>query len=259
MDTSIFAIDQPTILIIEDEPLVAKGLIKELGELLPQSKFLPVIGSVKMALDWFGSNPSPDLIFCDTQLSDGISFEIFERHKPRCPVIFTTAYDQYALRAFEVSSVDYLLKPIGKDDLVQALEKIRQFKGMLSTHGVADLAKNAMSKPDFCQRFLVRRNQSLIPIDQGKVGCFQKKELIYLWTSNGEKYLTDYQSLDDLEKSLNPGQFFRANRQFIIRIDSIKLIKNNHKGMELSLICGVNVDVSKEKRPLFKRWLMEGY
>jgi DNA-binding LytR/AlgR family response regulator len=116
-----------------------------------------------------------------------------------------------------------------------------------------------MSKPDFCQRFLVRRNQSLIPIDQGKVGCFQKKELIYLWTSNGEKYLTDYQSLDDLEKSLNPGQFFRANRQFIIRIDSIKLIKNNHKGMELSLICGVNVDVSKEKRPLFKRWLMEGY
>ncbi|MCE7057428.1 LytTR family DNA-binding domain-containing protein [Algoriphagus sp. AGSA1] len=248
----------PKILIIEDESLVANGLIKNIRELIPEARIYPILTSVKKALHWFDKNEVPDLIFSDVQLSDGISFDIFEQYEPACPVIFTTAYDQYALKAFEVNSVDFLLKPIGKDDLRKSLEKLKKRWESYRLPNLNASLRQSVQGQLYLERFLVQHNQGFMPVIQDEVGCFQKDELIFTWKRDGKRYLTDFNSIDELESKLNPALFFRANRQFIIRVDNIMHIKSTHKGIKVQLHVPQQfiLDVSREKAQIFKKWLL---
>ncbi|MBK6266098.1 response regulator transcription factor [Marivirga sp. S37H4] len=249
------------ILIIEDESLNAKTLVKLLNELLPEAFIHPVLMSVKKAKQWFATNPPPELIFADIQLSDGISFEIFEEFPPKCPVIFTTAYDQYALKAFEVHSIDYLLKPIAKPELEKALDKFQQRMTVFPHQELADLVRKMnASQPHYKERFLVNLKNASVLVMAREIAYFCKEELIFVYKTNGERFLTDFHTMDELEQLLNPAQFFRANRQFIIHLQSVDKIKNTYKGLTVFLKHpnAISIDMSREKVTTFKNWLTAG-
>jgi len=187
------------ILIIEDEPLVAKDLQNQLLKLVPHSHILAVISSVERAINWFKDNAMPDLILSDIQLSDGISFDIFEKLHLQCPIIFTTAYDEYAIRAFKLNSIDYLLKPIDQKELAAALDKYQalsnknvlndQLRTLINSWG--DQAKK------YKERFLAVQRNTLVPITQSEIAFFHKEELIYLHTMNNEKFISEHQTMDE--------------------------------------------------------------
>lgn len=252
-----FNTEHPRILILEDEPLVADGLKKHILHLIPAAEFLAVLSSVKTALTWFQKGEVPDVIFADIQLSDGISFEIFKQFEPVCPVIFTTAFDQYAIRAFEVNSVDFLLKPIEKVELRKALEKLRKRRESFVLPDFRQAIQKLTTGKIYLERLLVNHQNSLIPIGIDEISAFQKDELIFLIQRDGKRFITDFQTLEELENRLDPTLFFRANRQTLIRMDEIKLIKTSYKGLVISLKNPQlsTVEISKERSPAFKRWL----
>lgn len=248
------------ILILEDEPLVADGLKKHILELLPQAELLAILPSVKKALDWFEKDQEVDIIFSDIQLADGISFDLFKRYEPKCPVIFTTAFDQYAIRAFEVNSVDFLLKPIEKKELQNALEKLRKRRESFAIPELRRALERVKSGKVYLERLLVTVHNSLVPIAIADVSGFVKEELIFLISREGKRYITDFQTMEELESKLDPAVFFRANRQTIIRIDEVKQIKPTYKGLEVSLKNPLlqSVEISRERSPQFKRWMLGG-
>ncbi|WP_111671044.1 LytR/AlgR family response regulator transcription factor [Algoriphagus litoralis] len=256
-----FQIDRPKILILEDEPLVADGLCKHIRDLIPDAEIVEVLPSVKRAISWFEKSAAPDLIFADIQLADGISFDVFKRFEPSCPVIFTTAFDQYAIRAFEVNSVDFLLKPIEKTELKIAFEKLRKRREVFGLPDFRNALERLNSGKIYLERLLVSHQNSLIPVGIDEISGFHKAELIFLIHRDGRRFITDFQTMEDLETKLDPAIFFRANRQFIIRIDEIKQIKTTHKGLEVHLKTSQisAVEVSRERSPLFKRWLLGGH
>ncbi len=247
------------ILIIEDEPLVAKDLQNRLAILSPDADVLAVISSVERARKWFSENSMPDLVLSDIQLSDGISFDIFEKLHLQCPIIFTTAYDEYAIRAFKLNSIDYLLKPIDPKELDAAIEK---YKSLNSKNVVNDQLKTLLENwgnntKKFKERFLAVQRNTLVPITQNEVAFFHKEELIYVHTMNNEKFISENQTMDEVESVLNPEVFFRVNRQFIIHIQSAGRIKTTHKGLTVQLKSPFNteIDISREKAVAFKNWL----
>lgn len=250
--------DRVRIVILEDEPLVADGLHKHLADLLPGLEVLAILPSVKKASDWFEKGLEVDLIFSDIQLADGISFDLFKRVEPRCPVIFTTAFDQYAIRAFEVNSVDYLLKPIEKKELVAALEKLKVRRESFVLPELRLALDRVRSGKTYLERLLVNVQNSLVPVTIAEVSGFVKEELIFLINRDGKRLITDFQSMEELEGKLDPGVFFRANRQTIVRIDEVKQIKTTYKGLEVHLKNpSLNkVEISKERSPQFKRWML---
>jgi two-component system, LytTR family, response regulator len=247
------------ILIIEDEPLVAQDLKNLIAKAEPEAKILDTITSVEAARGWFDGNNLPDLILSDIQLSDGISFEIFETLHIHCPIIFTTAYDEYAIRAFKLNSIDYLLKPVDATELRAALIKYKslttetilgeQLKSLMSTWG------NQSRK--YKERFLTVHRNTLIPVMQNEIAFFHKEELIYLHTLSNEKYITEHHTLDEIESLLSPDIFFRVNRQYIVHIQSVAKIKTTHKGLTLQLKPPINLelDISREKAVAFKKWI----
>jgi len=247
------------ILIIEDEPLVAQDLKNLIAKAEPEAKILDTITSVEAARGWFDGNNLPDLILSDIQLSDGISFEIFETLHIHCPIIFTTAYDEYAIRAFKLNSIDYLLKPVDATELRAALIKYKslttetilgeQLKSLMSTWG------NQSRK--YKERFLTVHRNTLIPVMQNEIAFFHKEELIYLHTLSNEKYITEHHTLDEIESLLSPDVFFRVNRQYIVHIQSVAKIKTTHKGLTLQLKPPINLelDISREKAVAFKKWI----
>ena len=249
----------PTILIIEDEPLVAQDLKNLITKAEPEAKILDTITSVEAARGWFDGNNLPDLILSDIQLSDGISFEIFETLHIHCPIIFTTAYDEYAIRAFKLNSIDYLLKPVDEAELRAALTKYKslttetilgeQLKSLMSTWG------NQSRK--YKERFLTVHRNTLIPVMQNEIAFFHKEELIYLRTLSNEKYITEHHTLDEIESLLSPEIFFRVNRQYILHIQSVAKIKTTHKGLTVQLKPPINIelDISREKAVAFKKWI----
>lgn len=247
------------ILIIEDEPLVAKDLQNQLATLVPDSNTFAVISSVERARKWFSENVMPDLVLSDIQLSDGISFDIFEKLHLQCPIIFTTAYDEYAIRAFKLNSIDYLLKPVDPKELAAALEK---YKALNSKNVANDQLKTLLENwgnnaKKFKERFLAVQRNTLVPITQNEVAFFHKEELIYVHTMNNEKFISENQTMDEVESVLNPEVFFRVNRQFIIHIQSAGRIKTTHKGLTVLLKSPFNteIDISREKAVAFKNWL----
>lgn len=246
------------VLIIEDEPLVAKDLLKIIGRVAPDAGVIGNLSSVSEAHKWFDMHQAPDLILSDIQLSDGISFEIFESRKLKCPVIFTTAYDEYAIRAFKLNSIDYLLKPIDESELSRALDKYRSITGA----SVTDQLKLLMSgwgkeQKKYKERFLSVQRNSMVPIGQQEIGYFHKEELIFIHTMNNEKMIGEHQTLDEVESLVDPSVFFRVNRQYIIHMQTVARVKSTHKGLTVQLKPPFNLelDISREKATAFKDWL----
>ncbi len=248
------------ILIIEDEEPAANRLKKMVTELEPDINVLENIVSISSAIEWFKQNPSPDLIFSDIQLSDGLSFEIFKNIEVQCPVIFITAYDEYAIDAFKVNSIDYLLKPIKKDDLQIALQKFKKLSGNISP--ALDMSKMlevfTAPKTDYKTRFIVRYGEHIKTIKIEEVAYFYTEDKInFLTTNEARRYTIDY-NLDNLESILDPKIFFRINRQFIISIHAIGEMFTYSKSrvlIKLNPPCKHETIVSTERSGDFKLWL----
>lgn len=246
------------ILIIEDEPLAARDLENLLRRIEPGAKIETVLSSVESSKKWFADNPPPDLILSDIQLSDGISFDIFEKIHLTCPIIFTTAYDDYAIRAFKLNSIDYLLKPVDGVELTAALSK---YRSVSSESVLAEQLKSLMTgwnqpHKKYKERFLSLHRNTLVPVTQQEIAFFHKEELIYLHTLSNERYISEHQTMDEIESLLNPEFFFRVNRQYILHIQSVGRIKPIHKGLTVQLRSpfATEIDISREKTVAFKTW-----
>ena len=254
-----------SLVIVEDEKLVAKALARKIQELEPDFEIVALLHSLSQATEWFLKNPEPDLLFLDIQLSDGVSFEIFTKVKLKTDVIFTTAYNEYALQAFQLHSIAYLLKPISQEDLKLAIEKWKNWrKKDMGTNWLADNLQNLLAhissqneKNHFKERFLVQNKNTILPIETQKIACFYRKELVFAHTFEGQNFIAEQQTLDEIESLLDPKLFFRANRQYIVHIQNINSIKNTYKGAELNLFSpkNTNIDISREKIALLKEWL----
>ncbi|TVP42990.1 MAG: DNA-binding response regulator [Mongoliibacter sp.] len=246
------------ILIIEDEGPAFRRLENLILEQMPEAKIVGNPDAVESAIDWFKKNPHPDLIFCDIQLADGLSFEIFEKVAVQCPIIFTTAFDQYAIKAFKLNSVDYLLKPIDPKELRAAINKYRQMKIGMQVD-ISEL-KSLLQKEnkEYKSRFMVKFGEKIQSVQTSETAFFFSEEKVtFLQTRSGRKYILDY-TLDQLESMLDPKQFFRLNRKYIASFESITEIhtySNSRLKIKLS-DCGDNdILVSREKVGALKEWL----
>lgn len=248
------------ILIIEDEPLVAKNLDRLIREAIPDVEISAILGSVTSGKQWFEKNVMPDLIFSDIRLSDGLSFEIYETLSIACPIIFTTAYDEYALRAFKVNSIDYLLKPIDAKELASALNKYRTVKDSQVLHEQLQTLLSRwqdVSTKRFKERFLALQRNALVPINENEIAYFHKQEIIHLHSVAGDKFISEHQTLDEIEQLINPNVFFRVNRQYLVHIQAVGRVKTTHKGLTIELkgTPMTEIDISREKATAFKEWL----
>jgi two-component system response regulator LytT len=248
------------ILIIEDERHNANRLQAMVKEINPELVVCDILESVSDSIEWFNSHPSPDLILMDVRLADGLCFEIFSSSTVTAPVIFTTAYDEYAIRAFKVNSIDYLLKPIHRPELEAALNKFSQLvSNQQPDPAITDLI-NIIKKQG-----TTYRSRFLIPINDGykSVGVeevdyiYSEFKVTHLVSSDRQVYATT-QTMDELEEQLDPSLFFRANRQHIISLGIIKDIHNYFNG-KLKVIINkypeAEIIISREKAVSFKQWL----
>ena len=251
------------ILLLEDEDIAAEHLLSILKKARPDWEYLGVIKSVKEGVRWFEKNDQPDLVFSDIQLRDGLSFDIFQQVGITSPIIFTTAYDEYAIRAFEVTSIDYLLKPIREEKVLEALNKMESLSKLASKEGggidMDQLLSVINSRADqYKSRFLVKGPNKIVSIKEDQIAYFHSKnKLTYLVAHDSSRFPVDY-SLDELDHILNPKDFFRVNRAFIIRIDSAQEIKPYFKGrlrIHLNPDPEEEVILSNEKSSQFKAWL----
>jgi len=195
-------------------------------------------------------------------LSDGISFDIFETLKTDVPIVFTTAFSNYTLRAFKLNSVDYLLKPIDADELKRTLEKFKKINTYTQKLPYSEMIRQVLidyttkDLKKFKQRFLTHQGSSIIPVDEPEVSMFSFEKIVLLHTKSGKQLVTDYESLDELEDLIDPSLFFRANRQHIVHIDAIESMKPHHTGKLQVMLKNpfVEISVSREKAPTFKQW-----
>ena len=250
------------VLIIEDESIAADRLHDLLVALDSNAEVLDQLDSIKSAVRWFEKHENPDLLFLDIQLADGLSFEIFEKTEVACPVIFTTAYDQYAIKAFKVNSIDYLLKPIVKEDLMEALKKFNKQSSQLKLeHGLAQELLTGLIQGQtkkYKEQFVVKVGEHLKTVKSKEVELFFSQDrFTYAVTVENKKFILDF-SLDQLENILDPSCFFRINRKYIISVDSIKDIivySNSRFKVELLKHKAEDMIVSRERVGQFKVWL----
>ena len=244
--------------IIEDEALASRHLQQILAE-IGDISVITVLESVSETVDWFQNNTQPDIVFLDIHLADGLSFEIFNHIKISCPIIFTTAYDEYALKAFKVNSVDYLLKPIDVADVKNALHKLK----LLSNKDTLQTALNSLigsfkTTSKYKTHFLIpAKGDKLIPVQTSDLACFYiDAGTVKAFTFDGKTYRFDY-NLEDLAEMLNPEDYFRANRQFIISrkaIHDIDLWFNNRLSINLVITAPEKILISKARISEFKDW-----
>lgn len=254
--------------IVEDEPLAVKKLIRLLEEVAIDLRVVGTAGSIRAAVEWLENNPAPDLIFLDIELSDGQSFEIFQRTAVKSPIIFTTSYDEFALQAFKVNSVDYLLKPVQREELTRAIDKYRNVKlqyaagGYQATTGLEDLL-SALSQrleppKSYRTRFLVKHAQKYVAVEVSDIAYFWSEGRInFFKTQAGQKYLVEY-TLEEIEAMLDPRDWFRSSRQFLISVPAVNQIHpyfGNRLKLHLSPEEPQEVLVSREKVSDFKIWL----
>ena len=248
------------IIIIEDEKPAARLLERKIQKL--GYSITTLLHSVEVSLIWFQNNPHPDLIFLDIQLSDGLSFEIFEKIDIKSAVIFTTAYDEYALRAFKLNSIDYLLKPIDEEELATAISKFaNQFQvnsvSNLDFEAIKRMLVNPVSK-EYRKRFSIKIGQQLKVIDLAEIEClYSENKGTYLHTVDNRDYLID-SSLEVVEAELNPKDFFRISRKYIIPLQSVKEIQvysNSRLKISLPTYKADEVIVARERVSDFKGWL----
>ncbi|NDV56572.1 LytTR family DNA-binding domain-containing protein [Bacteroides sp. 519] len=247
------------IVIVEDEIVAAQTLSRLIQEIRTDFTILTVLQSVEDSVEWFSQHPMPDLIFMDIHLADGSSFEIFNHVKIDCPIIFTTAYNEYALDAFEVNSIDYLLKPINKKRLTQAILKFGNFTYKKdNTQLINDFISTInKSQNRYKTHFLIPHKDKLIPLAVEDIACFYSElKIARVVCFNSQSYSLDY-SLEELMKHLNPELFFRVNRQYIVAHKAINDISIWFAG-KLSVNLNVNVPerilVSKARATEFKSW-----
>jgi two-component system response regulator LytT len=246
------------VLIIEDEPPARSHLISLLHQVRPDISVVGELESVSATLDWLSTHTVPDLLFVDIHLADSLSFEIFAQHPIDAPVVFTTAYDQYALKAFEVNSIDYLLKPIEKAALQQAMEKWdrRQMSTLPSI--LINQIRQEMQAPRYKERFLIRSGQQLRHLPTESIACFFAEDGLVFARSNDKKKHPIDQSLEQLQQSLDPRSFFRINRKYLIQVDSIRKIHpyfNSRLKLELEPSTPEDIIVSRDRVADFKAWL----
>jgi len=243
------------VVIVEDEALAAEKLQRLLQKVDAQIEVVKVLESVEEAVNWFSQNTAPDLVFMDIQLDDGISFEIFDAIKMDAPVIFTTAYNEYAIRAFKVNSVDYLLKPIEAEALSTAIQKFRKHFGE-SGDFEAKISKvfNQLSAK-YKSRFFVKVGIHFQSIPVEKICCFFVEErCTFLKTTEGKTYDLDY-SLEQLQNMIDPGQFFRINRNYLVNINCIgEIISYSTNRLKLNVGKTEQI-VSRDKVSEFKQWM----
>jgi DNA-binding LytR/AlgR family response regulator len=251
-------------IIIEDENLLARQLAAKIKILDAGIKILELIPSLKVARRWLSENAEPDLIFMDIQLSDGVSFELFEDFQLKCPVVFITAFDEYAIRAFKVNGVDYLLKPVDDNELLRAIEKCRRQlqpeQAMAAIPNWNDLLQAISvqaSMPVYKEKFIVHQRNQWVSVNTKDIACFYRDNLNYIFSFDGSKYILDNTSLDETEELLDPKVYYRANRQCIIHIDAIQSVRL-HDNLKLSLHLKaplkLDIDISRDKAPSFKKW-----
>jgi DNA-binding LytR/AlgR family response regulator len=251
------------IIIAEDEKKAADKLVRIVKQIKPEIDILAVFETIVDTVSWFSKNPHPDLLFLDIQLADGLSFEIFKRVEILAPVIFITAFDQYAIQAFKVNSIDYVLKPFQLKNIEHAINKYKQLK---VGYGTPDMKKYFDSiqqisnqlAPNFKSRFFVNLNNRAysIPVDEISFFIYEDKSVL-LVNLSGQRFVVNF-TLDKLETLIDPNLFFRINRQFLIHIKSIGEIKNFERG-RISLFlkeCTNNpVLVSRSRTQQLKAWL----
>ena len=250
-------------LIIEDEQLIAEELQYVIETVSDDIEILDVLSNLKAARKWFMEHAEPDILFMDIKLRDGLAFELFEHFTIQCPVVFTTAYEEYAIRAFKVNGIDYLLKPVQEDDLKKALDKCRshlQNKSFVPTdlHQLIRYFTHSPNSPVYKEKFIVNFNNKWMPVDTKEIAVFEKNNLNYIYTFNGEKYIYDFSPLEEIEEVLDSKIFFRANRQMIINIGAVHSVKphgNQKLAVQLKAPLKFEVDISREKAPLFRKWI----
>ena len=250
------------VLLIEDEKPAAEWLRQLILKFDPQISILAVIDSVSEAVEWFGQHPAPDLVFMDIQLADGLSFEIFEQVKVPCPVIFTTAYEEYAIKAFKVNSVDYLLKPIAYNEMEAAFHKFRNQQENLSlipTVTIELLNKvKEMLRKQYKNRFVIKVGEHLKSIPVEDILFFYSLEkATYLCTADFRTYIVDY-SLDHISEMIDEQRFYRINRKYILSNQSIADIvvySNSRLKIKLKKPTEDSIIVSRDKVQGFKEWL----
>jgi two-component system response regulator LytT len=248
------------ILIIEDERHNANRLQAMVKEINPENIVCDILESVTDSVEWFNTHPSPDLILMDVRLSDGLCFEIFSSCTVIAPVIFTTAYDEYAIKAFKVNSIDYLLKPIHRPELEAALTKFKQLiSNQQPNPAITDLIDIIKKQgASYRSRFLIPLNDGYKSVGVEEVDyIYSEFKVTHLVSTDGQVYATT-QTMDELEEQLDPSSFFRANRQHIISLSVIKDIHNYFNG-KLKVVINkypdVEILISREKAVSFKHWL----
>jgi two-component system, LytTR family, response regulator LytT len=254
------------VLIVEDESATARRLQKLLLEIDPSTRVVAVHESIAATVAWLKENGDPDLMFLDINLSDGLSFGIFEQTDVGCPVIFTTAYDQYAIQAFKVNSIDYLLKPVNRESLSESLGKYHKLNQHAETSkndfNKLDLAKLATAlgirKPDYMKRLVVRYGEVIKAIEIKDAAYFYSDEkIVFMTLKEGKTYPVDF-TIDHLEQRLNPEEFFRINRKFLVNYHAIeKMISYSKSRIKLTLNppCELEAISSTERSGEFKEWL----
>ncbi|GGF24543.1 LytR/AlgR family response regulator transcription factor [Hymenobacter cavernae] len=254
-----------TVLLLEDEYPAAERLQRLLQQAAPDAEVVAVLDSVSSTLTWLAAHPAPDLILSDIQLADGLSLEVFEQAIVSSPVIFTTAYDAYAIQAFKANSVDYLLKPVKLAELQTALTKLRQWRTPAAP-APDDSAQRlerlieSLPRPNqaYKARFLVRSGEQLLPLLASQIAwCQSRNEVTTLTATDGRRYVVDY-TLEQLEKLLDPQQFFRLNRQFIAHLQAVQRLHPYFNGklkLDLAPAPSEEVVVSREKANALKSWL----
>jgi DNA-binding LytR/AlgR family response regulator len=246
------------IVIIEDEKPAANLLKMQIKKHFPEAEIIDNLDSISNSVSWFQQNSEPDLIFSDIQLADGISFSIFETIRLSTPIIFTTAFDQYAIKAFQVNAIDYLLKPIDPNDLARAVDKFKsnQIRSTIELDVLKDLL--APKKNTFKSRFLVRYGEKIqsVPIEDISI-FFSEERVTFLQTHEGKKYVLE-STLEQTEAQVNPVNFFRLNRKYLCSmaaIDGIFSYSNSRLKVTLKNSMDQHILISREKVSDFKDWL----
>jgi DNA-binding LytR/AlgR family response regulator len=247
------------ILIVEDEPQAASRLEKLVREIVSGAIILDKLDSVKRTVAWLSANPAPDVVLMDIQLADGISFQIFEQVKVSAPVIFTTAYDEYAVRAFKVNSIDYILKPVDKNELAVALGKISIKTSVITPELLEQLglAIKGLSKK-YKARFVIKVGEHLRTIEADTILFFYSQEkTTFCVTTDNRSSILDY-TLDELTDMVDPQKYFRINRKYLVSSSSIKdIISYTNSRLRLVLKNSTDTDiiVAREKVQDFRMWL----
>ncbi|SOC79611.1 two component transcriptional regulator, LytTR family [Salinimicrobium sediminis] len=249
--------------IIEDEAFAADALENQILQLRPNAQILEKLESVEESVKWLKTHEQPDVLFCDIHLSDGSSFEIFKQVDLQSPVIFTTAFDEFAIEAFKVNSVDYLLKPIKKDALERSIKKhesLQQGNMQQELENIRNLLRNGPLKPSVAKksRFMVKSGQSIKVIQQEEIAFFLAEEgIVLLVNFDKQRFVIDY-TLDQLEEKLDPEKFFRANRQLIVSINAVARAEPYFKGrllLQTEPSAPGDQVISSNKASAFKKWL----